>query len=73
VNLVKTEYENILALLGRVEAKGLAEFKEIVSIALKIEAKVANWVDADINTMHALGIEGTRAPAAIVAEVEKKL
>jgi hypothetical protein len=60
VNLVKTEYENILALLGRVEAKGLAEFKEIVSIALKIEAKVANWVDADIN-------------AAVVAEAEKKL
>jgi hypothetical protein len=73
VNLVKTEYENILALLGRVEAKGLAEFKEIVSIALKIEAKVANWVDADINTMHALGLRDTRAPAAIVAEVEKKL
>ncbi len=50
MNLFKHEYENILQLLKRVEIRGLEEAKEVAKIGLKIEAKVANWIDgAEVN------------------------
>lgn len=43
MELEKREYENILALLGRVEIKGLAEAREVSVIAAKLEHKITSF------------------------------
>lgn len=48
MNLLKHEYANVLAFLDRVEVKGHAEAEALVTLVLKIKAKVANWVDAPV-------------------------
>lgn len=43
MELEKREYENLLALLHRVEIKGLAEAREVSVIAAKLEHKITSF------------------------------
>lgn len=71
MNLLKHEYENIMALLNRVSVTGHAEAETLVTIGLKIKAKLASWVDAPIADINK-GVAEVKADVAKVeAEVKK--
>lgn len=45
MNLIKSDYENLLKLLEGVEIKGVSSAKYVAVLAHKIEHRVATWFD----------------------------
>jgi hypothetical protein len=48
MSLVKEEYQSLLALLGRVETKGVAEAQALVALAQKLDSRIKTWFDGHV-------------------------
>lgn len=67
MELEKREYENILALLHRVEIKGLNEAREVAVIAAKLEHKIQDFNKAAASPVQ---LETQAALVAVPAQGE---
>lgn len=48
MSLVKDEYVALLALLNRVETRGLNEAKTLVVLEQKLQSRIAGWFDGHV-------------------------
>lgn len=62
MNLIKSDYENLLKLLEGVEIKGVSSAKYVAVLAHKIEHRVATWFDG-----HPTGFEPAPERKQVIA------